>query len=45
MTLDGKWQAFMNWGDCLFLMAVDGNVKECSLAVTWGYVDIALDNE
>lgn len=35
----------MNWGDCLFMMSIDGNVKECSLSVTWGYFDIVLDNE
>ncbi|KAF0027048.1 hypothetical protein F2P81_019789 [Scophthalmus maximus] len=32
----------MNWGDCLFMMSIDGNVKECSLSVTWGYFDIVL---
>lgn len=29
VSLDGKWKAFMNWGNCLFVMALDGNVKEC----------------
>lgn len=45
VSLDGEWKAFMNWGDCLFMMPIDGYVKECSLSVTWGYVDIVLDNE
>lgn len=30
---------------CLFMMPIDGYVKECSLSVTWGYFDIVLDNE
>lgn len=45
MSIHGKWTAFMIWGDCLFMMSLDGNVKECSRLVTWGYFDIVLDNE
>lgn len=45
MSLHGKWKSFMIWGDCLFVMPIDGNVKECSLSVNWGYFDIVLDNE
>ena len=46
VSLHGKWRAFMNWGACLFMLPIDGHVKECSLSVTWGYFDIVLlDNE
>jgi len=45
VSLHGKRKAFMIWGDCLFMMPIDGNVKECSPMVTWGYFDIVLDNE
>lgn len=45
VSLHGKWNAFMIWGDGLFMMPLDGNVKEYSLSLTWGYFDIVLDNE
>lgn len=31
--LYGNWKAFINSNDCLFMMSIDGNVKECSLSV------------
>lgn len=34
VSLHGKLKAFMNWIQCLFMMPIDGNVKECSLSVT-----------